>query len=238
MLSQGEIGNDRPIAYASRLLQGAELNYSTIEKECLAIIYAVQHFRSYVYGHRFTLVTDHRPLIWMNSVKDPISRLLGWRLKLANYDYHIVYKAGKANTNSKALSRNPIPTLLISSGSTADALYTSIPIPSSSRAPPHKTPTQSSEPPSPPATQELSPPPDEDDSCDEANITCETSSVEAHDTRRTIVYIRDRLVNQKGNLLCFVAQNGLPADPGADGLARQRKFSTGIDLVLGRAKVT
>ena len=124
VLSQGEIGHDRPIAYASRLLQDAEMNYSTIEKECLAIIYAVRHFRSYVIGNEFTLVTDHRPLVWMNSVKDPTSRLLRWRLKLAEYDYQIVYKAGKANTNADALSRNPVPTLPIYSDSTDESLFT------------------------------------------------------------------------------------------------------------------
>ncbi|CAK9796275.1 Retrovirus-related Pol polyprotein from transposon 17.6 [Anthophora plagiata] len=76
ILSQGQIGQDRPIAYASRLLHGAELNYSIIEKECLAIIYAVRHFRPYVYGKFFNLITDHQPLVWMHSVKDPSSRFL------------------------------------------------------------------------------------------------------------------------------------------------------------------
>ena len=76
ILSQGEVAKDRPIAYASRLLQGAELNYSTIEEECFAIIYAVRHFRPYIYGRKFTLVTNHRPLIWMNFVNDPTSCLL------------------------------------------------------------------------------------------------------------------------------------------------------------------
>ena len=105
--SQGKIGSDKPISYASRTLSKAEVNYSTIEKELLAIIYCVSHFRPYVYGREFTLVTDHKPLVWLDSVKDPANRLVHWRLKLANYEYKIVYKPGRANSNADALSRNP-----------------------------------------------------------------------------------------------------------------------------------
>ena len=107
LLSQGPIGQDLPIAYASRVLNAAERNYSTIEKELLAITYCVQHFRSYLYGHKFTLVTDHQPLTWLARVKDPTSRLMRWRLKLEEYDYNIVYKKGSLNRNADALSRNP-----------------------------------------------------------------------------------------------------------------------------------
>lgn len=89
ILSQGEIGKDLPIAYTSRVLNQAEQNYSTIEKELLAIIYAVNYFRPYLYGHKFSLITDHRPLVWLNSVRDPTSRLIRWRLKLAEYEYDI-----------------------------------------------------------------------------------------------------------------------------------------------------
>ena len=59
VLSQGPIGKDLPIAYTSRALVNAELNYTTTEKELLAIIHAVKQFRSYLYGRKFTLVTDH-----------------------------------------------------------------------------------------------------------------------------------------------------------------------------------
>jgi len=63
VLSQGKVGNDRPIAYASRALSRVKQNYNTTEKELLAIIWTVKHFRPYVYGTRFKIVTDHKTLI-------------------------------------------------------------------------------------------------------------------------------------------------------------------------------
>ena len=107
VLSQGKVGHDLPICFASRILQKAELNYSTIEKELLAIIYAVKQFRPYIYGRKFTLVTDHRPLVWLYKLKDPNSRLGRWRIELLEYDCEIIYKPGKINCNADALSRNP-----------------------------------------------------------------------------------------------------------------------------------
>lgn len=80
VLSQGSIGRDLPVAYASRVLNEAEINYSTIEKELLAIVFATGHFRPYLYGHKFTLVTDHRPLVWLHNIKDPVSRLARWHI--------------------------------------------------------------------------------------------------------------------------------------------------------------
>ncbi|KMQ82914.1 enzymatic polyprotein endonuclease reverse [Lasius niger] len=107
VLSQGQIGKDLPIAYTSRVLNAAEQNYSTIEKECLAIVYCTNHFRPYLYGKKFTIITDHKPLIWLHSIKDPSSRLWKWRTKLAEYEYEIQYKKGSLNSNADALSRNP-----------------------------------------------------------------------------------------------------------------------------------
>lgn len=72
-LSQGPIGIDLPISYCSRLLNAAEKNYSTIERELLTIVYAVHYFRPYLYGREFILVTDHRPIVWLKSYKDPTS---------------------------------------------------------------------------------------------------------------------------------------------------------------------
>ena len=108
ILSQGEINKDLPIAYASRTLTDNEFKYDTYEKEALAIVYCVKHFRPYLYGRKFTLVTDHKPLMWFKNAQDANMRILRWRLKLAEYDYEVVYKAGKTNVNADALSRNPV----------------------------------------------------------------------------------------------------------------------------------
>jgi hypothetical protein len=105
ILSQGPIGKDLPIAYASRSFCKAEKNYSTVEKELAAIVWGIRYFRPYLYGTRFKIVSDHKPLTWIMNVKDPGSRLLRWRIKLEEYDYEIVYKPGVQNSNADALSR-------------------------------------------------------------------------------------------------------------------------------------
>ena len=87
ILSQGKIGLDLPIAYTSRTLNEAETNYNTTEKELLAILWAVKQFRHYVYGCKFNIVIDHKPLSWLFGIKDPEARLTSWRLQLEEYDY-------------------------------------------------------------------------------------------------------------------------------------------------------
>lgn len=108
VLSQGTVGKDRPIAYASRTLNAAERRYSTIEKELLAIVWAVKNFRCYLLGRKFTVYSDHQPLKGVFNTKDPSSRLIRFHHKLSEYDYHIEYKPGRKNSNADALSRIPV----------------------------------------------------------------------------------------------------------------------------------
>lgn len=95
---QGEINKDQQVVYASRSLTDNELKYDTYEKEVLAIVYCVKHFRQfrpYLYGRKVTLVTDHKPLLWFKNAQIANMRILRWRLKLAEYKYDVVYKASK-----------------------------------------------------------------------------------------------------------------------------------------------
>lgn len=110
VLSQGKLGSDLPIAYASRCLNRAEMNYSTTEKECLAVAVFTKYYHHYLYGRKFTVVTDHQALVWLHNTRDPSSRLVRWRLKLLDYDYEVKYRPGRVNSNADALSRNPVET--------------------------------------------------------------------------------------------------------------------------------
>lgn len=94
----------KPVAYASRPLNKAELNYPTIQKELLAIVWSIKHFRPYLYGRKFNIKTDHKPLIYLFGMKDPSTRLLKFRLQLEEYDYSIDYIKGSENV-ADALSR-------------------------------------------------------------------------------------------------------------------------------------
>ena len=97
-----------PIAYVSRTLNSAKLNYSTVEKEYLAIIWECNHFRPYLLGQKFQIITDHKGLTWIFNVKDLSSRLLRMRLLLEEYDFEIKYKPGKQNENAGSLGRYPV----------------------------------------------------------------------------------------------------------------------------------
>jgi len=105
ILSQGEIGEDLPIAFASRALSDTERRYSTIEKEFLAIVWAVKNFRAYLLGRPFTIYTDHKPLKGIHNLKDQTSRLAKFKHKLSEFDYTIQYRPGIKNQNANALSR-------------------------------------------------------------------------------------------------------------------------------------
>ena len=107
MLSQvdPDTEEEHPIAYASRLLNAAERNYAPTEGECLALVWAVEKFRYYLHGHKFTINTDHKALEWLNTARFTDSKLERWALKLQEFDFTVQYIKGKTNVVADYLSR-------------------------------------------------------------------------------------------------------------------------------------
>ena len=108
VISQEQDGSERVIAYASRVLDNRERRYSTTKKEMLAMVYAIRHFRHYLYGRPFTVRTDHNALKWLQSFKEPEGQVARWLELLAQYDYKIEHRPGRKHQNADALSRNPL----------------------------------------------------------------------------------------------------------------------------------
>jgi transposase InsO family protein len=105
VLSQNLEDGERVISYISRSLQKNERKFSATEKECLAVIWAIEKLRPYIEGSKFTVVTDCHSLIWLNNLKDPSGRLSRWALRLQGYDFDIIHRRGKDNVVPDALSR-------------------------------------------------------------------------------------------------------------------------------------
>ena len=118
-------GMEKPIAFASRTLSVSERNYSQIDKEALAIIYGIQKFHKYLYGRKFVLITDHKPLTSILGPKKSVSavaaaRLQRWALLLAAYNYDIEFRSTKEHGNVDALSRLPLQDSLIKTNKQSD----------------------------------------------------------------------------------------------------------------------
>ena len=128
VLSQmGDDGCEHPVAFASRKLLPREIQYATIEKECLAIVWALKRFHVYLYGQKFTVETDHKPLSWLNRMKDNNARLTRWALLIQPYQFELEYRKGCDNANADGLSRSNSP----AEGLTKEPLKDQVPLSSS-----------------------------------------------------------------------------------------------------------
>lgn len=105
VLTQGEDGDERVIAYFSQKLSPAERKYSVTERECLAVIRAIEHYRGYVEGSRFVVFCDHSSLTYLKTMKNPTPLMARWILRLNAFSFDIKYRKGSCNVVPDCLSR-------------------------------------------------------------------------------------------------------------------------------------
>ena len=107
LLQEDDEGVEHPVCYFSKKFNKSQRNYSTIEKECLALVLALQHFEVYVTSSSLPVVvySDHNPLVFIRKMKDKNQRLLRWSLMLQEYVLEIRHIKGKDNVIADCLSR-------------------------------------------------------------------------------------------------------------------------------------
>ena len=98
---------ERVIAYGSRALNSAERNYSVTEREYLAMVHWLKHWRPYLHGGHFTVYTDHRAIEYAANSRDPYGRLARFSVFLQDMDYTVRYRPGVQNGNADAITRPP-----------------------------------------------------------------------------------------------------------------------------------
>ena len=109
LTQQDDKGDWRPCTYYSKHLSKTERRYSTSEKELLACVKSIEFNKQYLLGREFILVTDHKPLTWLMTHKNPSSRLARWIVRMEQYTLRIEYRKGSQHGNADALSRWPLP---------------------------------------------------------------------------------------------------------------------------------
>ena len=107
VLAQVQDGKERAICYASKSLPKSQTKYSATRRELLALVTFTRHFRHYLLGQKFTIVTDHSALQWLHSFKDPDGITARWLEKLALFDYEVCHRPGKSIGHADGLSRIP-----------------------------------------------------------------------------------------------------------------------------------
>ncbi|KAA8496244.1 Transposon Ty3-I Gag-Pol polyprotein [Porphyridium purpureum] len=106
LMQEDEGGGWRPVAYVSRRLKGAEVNYTVSEKELLAILHCARKLRHLMHGEHVEYITDHQALSWLLRQKAPSGRLARWLLELQEQSFAVKYQAGANMEAPDCLSRD------------------------------------------------------------------------------------------------------------------------------------
>lgn len=105
LTQKDENDEEKVICYLSRTLSRTEKNYTPTERECLAVLWAIEKLRPYLEGSKFTVITDHYSLLWLNNLRDPQGRLARWAVRLQQFQFEIIHRKGKEHLVPDALSR-------------------------------------------------------------------------------------------------------------------------------------
>ena len=95
VLAQVQDGKERAICYPSKAFSKSQTNHSATKREILAIVTFTRHFKHYILGRKFKIVTDHRARQWLQNFKDPDGLTARWLEKLAGFDYEVQHRPGK-----------------------------------------------------------------------------------------------------------------------------------------------
>ena len=105
ILSQRVDRRERVVSYAARALNARERRFTVSEKECLALLWAIRHFRAYLVFTEFLVITDHAALVWLRTFSAANQRLERWSIELSSYNFKVLHRAGTQHRNVDALTR-------------------------------------------------------------------------------------------------------------------------------------
>ena len=105
VLKQEYDGKQFPVAYMSKKLLPCQQKYSVVERECLAICWAIERLKNYLFGREFVLQTDNTALTYLNSAKFTNDRVMRWAMMLQPYRFRVVHVRGEDNCDADFLSR-------------------------------------------------------------------------------------------------------------------------------------
>ena len=107
IVTQVQDGKERVIAYGSRKLNSAEQLYAVTDREALPVVWGMIHFKPYLYGRRFLVLTDHQPITNLKTMKDPRGKFARRLQEVSSFDFGINYRPGKMHQDADCLSRRP-----------------------------------------------------------------------------------------------------------------------------------